>query len=153
MMFAISGAFTTVASVVLGISEHGRTGWPTVEGQVTMSSASPLDREDERGRSRRVYSPEVWYRYEVDGRRYESHRISTETWHDSSLARVEKYLERYPHGAAVKVYYDPQNPAESRLEVGIRLLLWLGFSLALLFDGLGAWMFRYWRHSLRTGGS
>jgi hypothetical protein len=90
MMFAISGAFAAVVSVVLAVSEVGRTGWSTVEGRVTLSLASALDREDERGRTWRVYGPEVWYSYEVSGRRYESHRIGTGTWSTSSQAHVAK---------------------------------------------------------------
>jgi hypothetical protein len=151
MVFAISGAFATVAWVALAFAEQGRTRWPTVAGRVEYASASARDYEDEKGRPRRVYSPEVWYRYEVNGRTYQSHRIATGGWEDSNLAHVEKYLERYPSGSAVKVYVDPKNPAESRLEVGFDWLLWLGLPLALLFDGMGVWMFRIWHRSRRVG--
>lgn len=62
------------------------------------------------------FYPRVIYRYEVDGRAYESSRyfFAGLGWADHSSAQAQ--IERFSKGAAVQAYVDPENPSESVLE-------------------------------------
>lgn len=67
------------------------------------------------------------------------------TWGTSSQSAVEDYLAKYRVHAWVKVHYDPRDPAEAPLEVGVETVHVISLMVSLLFDGLGIWMMVLWR--------
>jgi hypothetical protein len=82
--------------------------WPTTQGLVVSSSL------DEGRRGSPGCRPRIRYRYVVDGRSYESRRVSFQVawscWHAELAARS------HPAQHPVRVYYRPTDPAESVLE-------------------------------------
>lgn len=63
--------------------------------------------------------PMVVYEYEVHGIKYISNRVRVQDQHGPSMGGVlysGPLLKRYPKGATVTVYYNPQDPKESALE-------------------------------------
>ncbi|GEM_PF-1330131 len=63
--------------------------------------------------------PMVVYEYEVNGIKYLSNRVRVQDKHGPTMGGVlysGPLLKRYPKGALVNVYYNPQNPKESALE-------------------------------------
>ena len=102
--------------------------WPTVEGAET---SSKVHRRPGKRRLR------LSYEYEVRGQTFESHKIAF-------LGRVfsgpaSERRKRYPSGAKVTVYYNPDNPAVAVLEPGVRVVGFLGAGLiVLLFLPIGA---------------
>jgi hypothetical protein len=74
--------------------------------------------------SAKARSGVVRFLYEVDGRKYESDRVST----GSSSASVRD-VPNYPMGARVTVYYDPADPELAVLEPGLR---WESFIAAMM---------------------
>lgn len=86
--------------------------WPSTHGTVTKS------RVQVSGGEYTTVTPHVEYQYDIGGTMYASTRIRagdaimTKTTAESAYDIVE----RYPVGAEVVVYYNPDNPAESALE-------------------------------------
>jgi len=66
-------------------------------------------------------TPRVYYEYEVGGVSYQGDRIRAGDIYMRFSRRggqedAYKVVDRYPEGAEVTVYYNPENPAESALE-------------------------------------
>ncbi len=59
---------------------------------------------------------EIWYEYEVDDKVYKSDRVNYGFTGSSDEAFATEYIEKYPIGKTVKVYYDPKNPQKAVLE-------------------------------------
>ena len=87
--------------------------WPTANGVVIQSSASPGC-----GRSGRGTHTSVRYRYQVAGKDYDANRIIFGLPHCASADFARSSMKEFPAGAAVKVRYDPQTPAEAVLIPG-----------------------------------
>ena len=87
--------------------------WPTANGVVIESSASPGC-----GRSGRGIHTSVRYRYQVAGKDYGASRIIFGLPHCASGDFARSSMKEFPVGAAVKVRYDPQAPAEAVLIPG-----------------------------------
>lgn len=79
----------------------------------------------------------VSYTYQVAGREFRSQRWSPRVPVDASEAAARQRIHRYPPGALVRVYYNPDDPADAVLETGRRLawLLLVG-AAALILLGL-----------------
>ena len=116
LLFLVGG----LAIVTLGLRGCYYAGaslhWPVAGGTVTESRIGRA-----RGGNRTTYSPEVRYRYEVDGRVYESDRIyfsgiDLSSNHDYAL----DITARYAVGRDVEVYHHPGDPELAVLQPGIR---------------------------------
>jgi len=70
------------------------------------------------GKYGRLYHPEIAFRYRVGAADYQSNRISFGFDRDGPQREAQNILDRYPMGSAVKVYYDPANPAFGILQPG-----------------------------------
>lgn len=67
-----------------------------------------------------TYSPFVEYEYEVGGRTYRGDRDSMFSFSSSSRSTAREVVDRYPEGKRVEVYYDPDDHAESVLDLSDR---------------------------------
>jgi hypothetical protein len=98
--------------------------WPTVTGQIALSELNGSDND---------LLPDIRYRYQVDGQSYDS-RFEFPSGTHPLPEFNRRYVEKYPRGAEVTVYYNPQQPADSTLEPGAQgdwMILALGILLAL----------------------
>jgi Protein of unknown function (DUF3592) len=93
---------------------RGGQNWPVVQGEIVASetSAAPTHISDDES----DYAVDIRYRYKVGAKDYEGHRIrfGSPSHVDSMLA--QELTGRYPMGACVRVYYNPQRPSEAVLE-------------------------------------
>ncbi len=87
--------------------------WSTTDGMVLMSSVQVR----RTGKSRSTY-PVVVYQYTVGSITYQGQRIRAgeQFYRTSIFGQAEQTAARYPVGARVTIYYNPQNPSESCLE-------------------------------------
>lgn len=120
----------------LARSLHLQQTWSQVPGEITVS------RGIEVGKSKQG-SPllvlELEYRYEVAGKEYRSRRFYPDQVVPKS-GRIhfggseQSALYRYPEGARITVFHDPEDPAEALVEVEVDLLtkVMVGGSLVLL---------------------
>ena len=87
-------------------------GWPATKGLILSSEVR--NAHDENG-----WYATIIYRYEVSGRAYESSRIAVAVEHgDQSFQTQQQLAARFPVGAEVLVYYDPENPTDAALIKG-----------------------------------
>ena len=102
--------------------------WPSTMGTVMMSTLEQRHSSDNSG-----YTdyPVVQYSYQVGGRAYQSMKLAPGPEVGGSGARG--VVAKYPAGAQVMVFYDPQNPSDAVLErkAPAQWVMWL---LLVIFD-------------------
>lgn len=100
--------------------------WPSTMGTVIYSSIEW--RRGSKGSS--VAYPVVQYSYQVMGQMLQGRRVMPGP--ESGGSWAHKVVERYPAGAQVMVYYDPNNPSDAVLERGMPgYIKWLWVALIL----------------------
>ena len=101
--------------------------WPSTMGTVLASTIEW--RSSSEGGS--TAYPVVQYSYQVNGRAYQSYKLAPGP--EVGGTGAKKIVARYPAGAQVMVFYDPQNPSEAVLErkAPAQWLMWL---LLIVFD-------------------
>jgi Protein of unknown function (DUF3592) len=99
--------------------------WPSVPGVITDSEITSYVRTNN-GKSQTMYSAEVKAVYEVDGKQYSTSMINLAGSSSTSVrSSVQTKVQKYPKGAAVVVFYDPEYPDRAVLEPGMPLLFWI----------------------------
>jgi hypothetical protein len=91
---------------------------PSTTGTVTDVGVADVtsDTFDERA-SNKQFAPEISYRYEVDGERYEGQGLHWDTTISyGAPAQVKSALEKYLEADDVTVYYRADDPSQSCLE-------------------------------------
>jgi hypothetical protein len=91
--------------------------WPSAPGSITISQVRESVSTDEDGGTSISYYPHVEYTYTVDGQTYTSKQVAfggVKGFNDTARAQTD--LAKYPVGARVQVYYNPQKPGEAVLE-------------------------------------
>lgn len=126
--------------IVLGLAWAGIRGqrraqsiknWPTTTGRI-LSATTEMRRRS--GRGGYAPYPNILYEYTAGGRKYVSSRISAGLEMGGSYY-TPRVLARYPVGATVQVYYNPDAPADSALEAaapGSRLLIFIALFVILM---------------------
>lgn len=101
--------------------------WPSTMGTVTMSTIEQRSSSD----SGYTDYPVVQYSYQVGGQAFQSYKLAPGPEVGGTGAR--KVVDRYPVGAQVMVFYNPENPSEAVLErkAPAQWLMWL---LLIVFD-------------------
>lgn len=96
--------------------------WSTTMGTVT---SSYLERRRSSNNSGSTNYPVVHYTYQVGGQAYQSSKIAPGM--EVGGTGAGKVVERYPMGAQVMVFYDPQKPSDAVLErkAHAQWVLWL----------------------------
>lgn len=135
MVFATISLLTGAAVVTLSLWLRARsqqcTRWPGVIGQVIESRVDDTDLE--------TMKPVLRYRYEVGGQAYVGFRVSF-SGYGVSRGSMSELIKPYAQGSAVRVYYDPRDPASAVLDNAARSdwLYWLAFGLGFML--LGAYL-------------
>ena len=111
------GIFLVIFNLRSKKKAEGSQNWPSTAGSVTLSEVKQTTSTDDDGHESHGYYPLVNYTYQVAGQNYTGKNITF----GSKLgynqpAKASADLARYPLGAAVSVYYDPQKPSDAVLE-------------------------------------
>jgi hypothetical protein len=103
-------------------------GWSSTMGMVL---ASYLERRRSSNNRGSTNYPVVQYSYAINGQMYQGGRIAPGP--EVGGTGAGRVVERYPVGAQVMVFYDPNNPAEAVLEkkAPAQWIMWL---VLLIFD-------------------
>ena len=101
--------------------------WPPTMGTVLASSLE--QRHSSEGGW--VDYPVVQYSYQVGGQAYQGRKLAPGPEVGGSSAR--KVIARYPAGAQVMVFYNPQNPSDAVLETKAPAQ-WLMWLILAIFD-------------------
>ncbi len=99
--------------------------WPSVAGKVI--SVRITRQRDGKPAGAWRYTPEITYRYSVDGRTYENGLLSFSRPPVSTPDRqqAKAIAARYPRESRVRVYYNPRRPEYAALEAGPGVRAWL----------------------------
>jgi hypothetical protein len=101
--------------------------WPSTMGTVLMSTI------EQRSSSEGGYTdyPVVQYSYQIGGQPYQSYKLAPGP--DVGGTGAGKVVARYPTGAQVMVFYNPQNPSDAVLErkAPAQWIMWL---ILAIFD-------------------
>jgi hypothetical protein len=130
LLFAVIGYFVafTFGKPILDNAKASRD-WPSVPGVITRSAVAT-----KRSDGKTMYSFDVVYRYQVEGRELTCNSVffggNTSSSNSSAAYKV---TGRYPEGAEVDVYYEPENPANAVLEPGARWQSYIVFGIGLVF--------------------
>ena len=116
--------------------------WPVITGKVIATKVvqttteKSLRRNDESSQSTLSYYPVIEYEYTVNDKRYTSDRLSLSVDQRSSPRYLEPILKKYAPGTAVKVFYNPDDPADAVLEK-VNLLHWIFYVFGTIW--LAVW--------------
>jgi Protein of unknown function (DUF3592) len=88
--------------------------WPSVAGRITKSTVSASHQQSPDQPVRIVNLPTVEYEFSFNGQTYTGRRISI--GEDTGGSSIEATLARYPPGAIVTVYCNPDDPENCVLE-------------------------------------
>jgi uncharacterized protein DUF3592 len=102
--------------------------WPSTMGTV---NASYLERRHSSGDSGSTNYPVVQYSYQVSGQAYQSTKLAPGP--EVGGTGAGKVVARYPAGAQVMVFYNPQNPSDAVLETKAPAQ-WLMWLILIIFD-------------------
>ena len=93
--------------------------WPTADGEV-VKAAIALDSTRIRGGGyNRLYRADITYRYQANGKSYESDTFTFGVPHSyANRAEAESEVTTYAVGRHVEVHYDPSNPSTSTIHSG-----------------------------------
>ncbi len=103
------GAVLYIVQFRQGLRADASKKWPRAAGTVI---ASALEKSAEH---RRRYIAALQYRYRVGGKDYQGSRVF---WggNEGREKHMASVVETYPAGTNVRVFYDPNNPAEAVLD-------------------------------------
>jgi hypothetical protein len=107
--------------------------WPTIEGRVLSSQV-----KSEGGKNGgTVYSADIHYAYTVNGGSFTSRRVRFGGINTGNRIYPAQFVEKYPAGSSVKVYYSASDPSMAVLEPGMQSSSLLVAGIGLLFGGVG----------------
>lgn len=109
---AITGVFDWFILQDALASSEARSSWPTVKATILSSEVEATSTSD--GTS---YSAKVRYAYEVDGRPHEGDRVRLGTPMSFGSGHAERVVDRFPAGAEVRAWVDPDDPTRAALDV------------------------------------
>ena len=113
-----------------------------VEGRgVIIESGISRNVSTHKGHKTVAYSPEILYRYTVDGVEYSCDRYSLCNWSTGDYEAQKAVVGRFPKGAEVSVWYHPQNPAKAFLLQPHWTSAWMIFAVFGLFAFVGTALF------------
>lgn len=126
-----AGGLTAYLYITNPMADEARASetWPSVEGEIIRSEINSFHNSE----GKEMYSPDVAYVYQLDGKDYSGSRISDLSYSTSSEGEVQRKLAKYPKGSTVKVYYDTEDPHNSTLKPGIGFVANLLYHLPLAF--------------------
>jgi len=131
-LFIISGLAITAWGLFILAGARKTQNWPGVAGTITRS-VEGAETED--------LLPDIEFSYEVDGQT----RRKTMEFPSGTMPTPEfnnSYLKKYPVGAQVQVFYNPEQPDEATLEPGMAGGDWMVLAAGVLTTlvGVGMWV-------------
>ena len=122
------------------------TRWPVTEGVITTAKVT----RSSSGKGGDTYGASIAYDYKVAGTFHTSTRLAFGAV-NSSRARAQAVLDRYPVGKKVRVHYAPGDPEEAVLETGVHGGTWICFGVGTVFVLAGAMFLGVFSAANRAG--
>jgi len=126
-LFIVSGLIATLWGGLLIARARKKMRWPAVTGRIEVSEPASVDDD---------LLPHIEYSYTVQDAEYRK-TLDFPAGTTPTPEFAASYVEKYPPGAEVQVYYDPQQPEHATLERGIQGGDWLVFVFGLVTVVMG----------------
>lgn len=124
----IAGMFLLLYGINQIYGGYKSTKWPTADGRVIESRIGKhIPSATDKVRTPTFY-PVVRYEYTARGIRYTCDRIRFSGGTGDKRSKAKKYVDKYPVGKTVVVYYYPDDPKMAVLEPG---MVWTAFMVTL----------------------
>lgn len=150
LVFSVAFVFIVVDHLQDMWSGHqSATSWKKTKGTITVSEWTK-SRYGTGRRRRTSWGAWIVYKYTLDGREFECSQVEL-----PRTGRPRSWLQRYPQGSQVTVYYQPDDPANAVLQTGISRNAWIStlFGFTAVGGSLGTMVWTAWvsarRHRLR----
>jgi hypothetical protein len=130
----IGAGLTVFLGIPMMMSAFESKGWPTVEGIITVSEFT-TNRDRDNGST--TYGASVAYDYTVNGAQYTGSNVHFGQYGSGDPGYARGIVSRYPMGKHVRVYYDPDDAAESVLEPGAGWSSFMVAGIGILFTLVG----------------
>ncbi len=135
-IFVLIGIGISFSAILILLKAKRTLYWSSTTGFVKSSEVTIS--QNSKGASR--YRPEICYSYTVHGNEYVSNRIESM---DGFLSSVKAYKKtsQYPKGSQILIFYNPDKPADSVIEPGVKPdyyyflafgIIWLSISVIIL---------------------
>jgi Protein of unknown function (DUF3592) len=134
VFLAFGLAFTGIGVTKL-IQAHDSQHWLPTEARI-LSAKVETSSGGAKGNST-TFTPRIRYTYVVADQTFTSNRAAF--IYESSFAKAQTFLRRYPVGSKTTAYYDPENPSEAVLTRDGHGKLWTFIAFGSVFVLLGAW--------------
>ncbi|MDD5544005.1 MAG: DUF3592 domain-containing protein [Acidobacteriia bacterium] len=112
LLFILVGLLLCAGWYFLKKKSQAAMQWPSAQGRVIASDVNRYRGSD----GEWAEEARVVYEYVVGGNSLRGNRITFGNAASGNRAAARKTAERYPAGAAVSVFYDPQKPGSAVLE-------------------------------------
>ncbi len=125
----IAGVVGLLVGPWIAYDDYASRSWVSTIGKVIDSRVEPTPRN---------YRIAVSYTFDAGGKAYSGHRYRPGSNLTSTAGSAEGIVAQYPRGSSATVYYDPANPKQSALKVGLDVddFYLPGFGVAALAFGL-----------------
>jgi hypothetical protein len=125
LLLALAGGIYLIHRGIQSVEEAiASRDWPTVTGEIIRSSVkmteSPIIRDGREvpNQTSKSYSPDVEYRYTVNGQELTGTRVTIEDESVGTRASAQTIVDQFPPHKTVPVSYRPDQPATSVLVPG-----------------------------------
>lgn len=125
-LFLLAGLITTLWGLAIIVKARRTQGWPCVDGVIEESRITSGDND---------LLPFISFSYTVGQASYRQN-LAFSPDITPTQEFTASYLQKYPAGTHVKVYYHPGDPEKATLEPGLGRGEWLVFAF-----GLGMFVF------------
>ncbi len=136
ILFPVAGLLVLYFGVDALMKGYESRQWPSVQGQISKSyiDRQLKNRSDSTGAAIR-YVARIGYTYRIDAKIYYCTIIGfgKSEYSSQKRSKTKKYLEQYPKGKSVTVYYNPADPHSAVLKNGITGGALLTLTMGLLF--------------------
>ena len=130
-LFVVAGVLAALWGLRVMTTGRRSLQWPSVEGTIEECKISS-DEFD--------LLPHISFRYQVNQRSYQqSLKFPGDVTPTKEFA--QSYVDKYPAGTRVQVYYNPGNPQDSTLEPGSGRGDWLILAIGISMVVIGSLLF------------
>lgn len=131
--FFIAGCVATVFGLNGLFNGIQSSKWPSTSGLVLESKVDR--RTDSDGDV--SYKANIKYEYKVEEGTHHSRRIMFGDFGSNISSRARKFVDKYPVGMEVDVYYHPQKPELAAIEPGLKMAAFMLPIFGLVFCAAG----------------
>jgi hypothetical protein len=121
LLWTAGTSFVDYSVASASLRRDGAVDFPKTGGRIVASNV-----ESAPGAKEPLYKPSVVYQYRVNDHAYEGKHVRFDDFWNGELPEAQEVVDAFPVGRAVDVSYDPADPTQSALRVGLNGtdLLW-----------------------------